>query len=182
MTVSLVAVCLFLSSCFLVSDLHAQTPAHSLEYRVKAAFLLNFTKFVEWPEAAFRSADAPITICIVGEDPFGDVLDRTLAGETVNGHAIRAERPASEGDLRVCHILFVGRSERERFPQIVSRLEGSSTLTVSELPAFSEEGGMIEFVVEEGKARFYINAATTEAAGLKLSSRLLRVAKEIKGF
>ncbi|MGH9783315.1 MAG: YfiR family protein, partial [Terriglobia bacterium] len=112
--------------------------------------------------------------------PFGAILDRTLEGESVNNHAVRARRLLSDGDLRSCHILFISRSERERFAQIVSRLRGSSVLTVSELPGFADAGGMIEFIVEEGKARFSINTATTEAAGLRLSSRLLRVAKEIK--
>jgi len=162
-------------------ELHAQTQVGSLEYQVKAAFLLNFTKFVEWPATAFPAPDAPITICVIGQDPFGAILDRTIEGESVNRHGVRAQRLLPDGDLRSCHILFISQSERERFTQIVSRLRGSSVLTVSELPGFVDTGGMIEFLIEEGKARFYINAATTEGAGLKLSSRLLRVAKEVKG-
>ena len=162
-------------------ELHAQTQVGSVEYQVKAAFLLNFTKFVEWPAAAFPAPDAPITICVIGEDPFGAILDRTIEGERVNRHGVSARRLLAAGDPRSCHILFISQSEQERFAQIVSRLRGSSVLTVSELPGFADTGGMIEFLIEEGKARFYINAATTEGAGLKLSSRLLRVAKEVKG-
>ena len=175
------ALSLWLSLLPLASQLQAQAPDNLLEYQVKAAFLLNFTKFVEWPAATFRAPDASVTICVMGEDPFGAILDRTLEGESVNNHAIRAQRLLPDGDLRSCHILFISRSERERFAQIVSRLRGSSVLTVSELPGFVDAGGMIEFTVEEGKARFYINAATAAAGGLKLSSRLLRVAKEVRG-
>jgi len=174
------ALSLWLAVCPLVGELHAQTQGSLLEYQVKAAFLLNFTKFVEWPAVAFAAPDAPITICVLGQDPFGTILDRTIEGENVNNHGVRARRLLPDGDLRSCHILFISQSERERFAQIVSRLRGSSVLTVSELPGFADAGGMIEFLIEEGKARFYINAATAEAAGLKLSSRLLRVAKEVK--
>jgi hypothetical protein len=170
---------LWLSSSFL-AGLQAQTPGNLLAYQVKAAFLLNFTKFVEWPQAAFAAPDSSIAICVLGEDPFGTILDRTIEGEMVGSRAVRARRLTPDDDLRDCHVLFIGRSEREQFPKIVSQLRGSSVLTVSELPGFADAGGMFEFIVDEGKARFYINARATEAAGLRLSSRLLRVAKEIK--
>ena len=175
------ALSLWLAVCPLVRELYAQTQGSLLEYQVKAAFLLNFTKFVEWPTAAFTAPDAPITICVIGEDPFGTILDQTIEGESVNNHGVRARRLLPDGNLRSCHIVFISRSERERFAQIVSGLRGSSVLTVSELPGFADAGGVIEFIIEGGKARFYINAATAEDAGLKLSSRLLRVAKEVRG-
>lgn len=175
------ALSLWLSLLPVASELNAQAPDNLLEYQVKAAFLLNFAKFVEWPAAAFRAFDAPVTICVAGDDPFGAILDRTVEGELVNNRAVKAQRLLPDGDLRSCHILFISRSERERFAEIVSRLRGSSVLTVSELPGFVDAGGMIEFIVEEGKARFYINAATAAAGGLRLSSRLLRVAKEVRG-
>lgn len=161
--------------------LHGQTQESQLEYQVKAALLLNFTKFVEWPEGAFAAAGSPITICVLGQDPFGAILDRAIEGESVNNHAIRTRRLLPDGDPRSCHLLFISRSERERSARIISGLRGASVLTVSELPGFADAGGMIEFLIEAGKARFYINAATAQAAGLKLSSRLLRVAKEVKG-
>jgi len=172
---------LWLAAGLLTGNLHGQTQGTLLEYQVKAAFLLNFTRFVGWPEAAFVAPDAPITICVIGQDPFGDILDRTIEGESVDNHRIRARRLPPNAELQSCHILFISGSERDRYAQIVSRLRGSSVLTVSELPGFADGGGMIEFVVEKGKARFYINAATAGAVGLKLSSRLLRVAKEVKG-
>ena len=155
--------------------------ARSLESQVKAAFLLNFTKFVEWPPAAFSAPDSPIRICVTGEDPFGPTLDRTLEGESVKNRRVEAARLSPESNLRNCHVLFISRSERESNAQIISDLRGSSVLTVSEAPGFADRGGMIEFVIEEGKVRFYINAAVAEAAGLKLSSRLLRVASAVNG-
>ncbi len=158
----------------------AQT-AGSLEYPVKAAFLLNFTRFVEWPAATFPAPDSPMRICVLGEDPFGPILDRIVEGESVTGHGIKAERLPQGGNPRHCHVLFVSRSERERIARIISELRGSSVLTVSELPGFAEAGGVIQFVIEERKVRFYINAAAAEAAGLKLSSRLMKVASAIRG-
>ncbi|MBI2821700.1 MAG: YfiR family protein [Acidobacteria bacterium] len=147
---------------------------------MKAAFLLNFTKFVEWPSTAFADAGTPIRICVVGEDPFGTILDRTLEGENVKGRRIEAVRFRRGGRMRNCQILFVSRSERERTAQILSQARGSSVVTVSELARFSDRGGMIEFRIEEGKVRFYINGRAAEAAGVKLSSRLLRAAKAVK--
>jgi hypothetical protein len=158
----------------------AQSPA-SLEYQVKAAYLLNFTKFVEWPATAFSAPDTPITICVLGEDPFGPALDRIVEGESVNGRAVRARRSVPEANPQGCHVVFISRSERTAIAQIVSDLRGSRVLTVSEVPGFAGAGGMIDFIIEEGKVRFYINAAAAQAAGLTLSSRLLRVASAIRG-
>ena len=175
------ALLLWLSVPPLVKELQAQSRDEVLEYRVKAAYLLNFTKFVEWPAAAFAAPDAPITICVMGQDPFGTVLDKVVEGESVDSHGIRVRRLLPDSRLQNCHILFVSRSERERSSHIVSELRGSSVLTVSELPGFASAGGTIEFIVDAGKVRFEINAATAETSGLKLSSRLLRVAKQVKG-
>jgi YfiR/HmsC-like len=174
------ALLLWMAACLPATELHAQTQDSLLEYQVKAAFLLNFTKFVEWPATAFAAPNAPITICVIGQDPFGAILDRTVEGESVGTHRIRARRLLPDDDLKSCHILFISQSERGQVAQIVSRLHDSSVLTVSELPGFADAGGMIEFLIEAGKTRFYINAATAGAAGLKLSSRLLRVAKGVK--
>jgi hypothetical protein len=176
------ALFLLLAGVRLAPQLHAQAQAAApLEYQVKAAFLLNFTKFVEWPAASFISADSSLRICIFGGDPFGSILDRTLEGETVNGRKVEATRLRQDGTFRTCHILFISRFERERTSQILPELRGSSVLSVGEAPGFIDAGGMIEFIIDEGKVRFYINSAATDAAGLKLSSRLLRVAKAVRG-
>lgn len=174
------ALLLWLAACPFVNKLAAQTQDSSVEYQVKAAYLLNFTKFVEWPAGAFAAADAPITICVIGQDQFGAILDRTIEGESVNKHGVRVQRLLPDDNLRSCQVAFICRSERERFAKILSGLRGSKVLTVSDLPGFADAGGMIEFFLEAGKIRFYVNAVTAHAAGLELSSRLLRVAKEVK--
>jgi len=177
-----VALVLLLAGLGFAPQLHAQAqPTASLEYQVKAAFLLNFTKFVEWPAAAFPASNTPITICVLGADPFGPTLDRIVEGENVSGRAIRVRRSVPEANPQGCHVAFISRSERTGIAQIVSSLRGSNVLTVSELPGFADAGGMIEFILEEGKVRFYINSAAGQAAGLTLSSRLLRVARAIRG-
>jgi hypothetical protein len=176
-----VSISLCLSFSSLVGNLHSQTQNNLLEYQVKAAFLLNFIKFVEWPATAFPSPDTPITICVVGVDPFGPILDRMVEGESVNSRAVRTRRSVPEANPQGCHVAFVSRYERRGMAQIASHLGSSSVLTVSELPGFTALGGMIEFVMEEEKIGFYINAAMAEAAGLKLSSRLLRAAREVRG-
>ncbi|MBI4460194.1 MAG: YfiR family protein, partial [Acidobacteria bacterium] len=136
-----VALWLLLAGVCFISALPAQAQTTtSLEYQVKAAFLLNFTKFVEWPSAAFSTFNSPIRICVLGEDPFGPTLNRTLAGEIVNNRSLEAARLSSSGNLRDCHVLFISRSERGRVAQILSGLRGSSVLTVSEVPGFTDAG------------------------------------------
>jgi len=142
---------------------------------------MNFTKFVEWPASSFSAPDAPITICILGDDPFGPALDRMVESENVNGRPIGTRRSVPEADPQGCHVMFISRSERTGMEQIVSRLRNSSVLTVSEVPGFVDAGGMIEFVIEEGKVRFHINVAAAQAAGLTLSARLVRVATSVRG-
>ena len=175
------ALFLLLTALCLPSPLRAQQSAASLEYQVKAAYLMNFPKFVEWPASAFFAPDSPITICVLGNDPFGPALDRMVENERVNGRGIRVRRSVPEANPQGCHVAFISRSEREGMAQVNSRLRMSSVLTVSEVPGFADAGGMIEFVIEDGKVRFYINAAAAQSAGLTVSSRLLRVASAIRG-
>jgi YfiR/HmsC-like len=151
--------------CPLLSKLRAQRNDKSLEYEVKAAFLFNFTKFVDWPSTAFASRNAPLTICIVGRDPFGAILDQTVEGETVSDREIRVRRGLQGTELRNCHILFISESDREQCARIFSSLQGSSVLTVSDLPGFVDAGGIIEFVLQGGKVQFEINAVAAETAG-----------------
>jgi len=148
------------------------------DYQVKAAFLLNFTKFIEWPAAAFAARDAPIAICILGDDPFGSALDQIVAGEVVNGRPVAAQRIKRVPPPKSCQVLFVGRPEKDA-AEILPGL-GPGILTVGEGPSFVHGGGMIAFVVENRRVRFEINQAAAENAGIKLSSRLLNVAKSVE--
>src|SRR5712691_8044801 len=147
------------------------------EYQIKAAFLYNFAKFVEWPADAFADPHAPIVLGIVGEDPFGSVLDKIVLGKTVNDRGLVIKRLKEGPDLRNCHILFVSSSERKHMPQILESLQGSSVLTVGETDRFAQSGGVINFILEENKVRFEINSETAARAGLKISSKLLALAR-----
>jgi YfiR/HmsC-like len=158
--------------------LFCQETNGSIEYQVKAAFLLNFTKFVEWPVTAFRQEDSPVSICILGVDPFGGGLDQILSGELVNGRKVVAQRIKSVPPPQVCQALFVSRPEKD-IGKILPGL-GPGVLTVGEGESFIRDGGMIAFVIENRRVRFEINQASAENAGLKLSSKLLSVAKQVQ--
>jgi len=152
----------------------------ALEYRVKAAFLYNFAKFVEWPQGSFSSEQAPVQLCLVGRDPFGEVLDLTLEGRTVNGREVVVERNHDLATLGDCHIVFVGRSSGESLARVMQRVGGTGVLTVGESDAFYDLGGIIRFVVDEGKVRFDVNAGEAELASLKVSSQLLKLARMVE--
>jgi hypothetical protein len=152
------------------------------EYQVKAAYLFNFLKFVEWPEDAFADPLAPIVIGVVGEDPFGSALPQVITGKTVQGRdlVIRIYRPGE--DLRGAHILFISPSEKKRIPMILASLRGSSVLTVADTSEFLNAGGMIQFLNENNRVRFAINVDATGRARLKMSSKLLSLAKVVGGI
>jgi hypothetical protein len=149
-----------------------------LEYQVKAAFLLNFTKFIEWPVSAFDTSDSPIVICILGDDPFGNALDQIVAGEVVNGRRIVVQRIKRPPPVKTCQALFIGRQEKEVLKNLSDL--GPGVLTIGEGQSFVHDGGMIAFVVENRRVRFGINETAAVSAGLKLSSKLLNVAKSVE--
>jgi len=171
-------------SVCLIAALSLELPCSSLaadepsEYQVKAVFVLNFTKFVEWPATAFAAADSPISICILGDDPFGSALDQIVAGEVVNGRRVATQRIKHPPQPKSCQLLFIGRSEKD-IPKILPSL-GPGVLTIGEGEGFIRDGGMIAFVLENRRVRFEINQAGAESAGIKLSSRLLNVAKSVE--
>jgi|SRR5579862_8663311 len=171
---------LFLS-IHLVYALHVNAQDALSEYQVKAAYLFNFLKFVEYPAESFADPLAPMVIGVVGEDPFGSALPQVVIGKTVQGRdlVIRAYRAGE--DLRAAHILFISASERKKLPMILSGLHGASVLTVADTPGFLEAGGMIQFLNENGRVRFAINADAAGQARLKLSSKLLSLAKVARG-
>ena len=146
----------------------------TLEYQVKAAFLLNFVKFTDWPPEAFADAGSPLKICILGDDPFGRTLDQLVTGEVVNNRKVTVERIKRAPAPKSCPVLFISKPGKE-LPTVLSGL-GPGVLTVGEGEAFIRDGGMIAFVIEERRVRFRANQAAAENAGLKLSSKLLSVA------
>lgn len=158
---------------------HAET-ASSLEYRVKAVFLLNFAKFTQWPSEAFESDRSPIVICILGEDPFGAVMEETIKGETVDGRKLKIKRCKQPAEVAGCQILFLTGMNQDRMVQVLRTMEGSSVLTVGESGTFLEAGGVIAFVMEQNKVRFAINETASERAGVKISSKLLSLAATVQ--
>jgi hypothetical protein len=140
------------------------------EYQLKAVFLFNFARFVEWPPQAFASADAPLAICVLGKDPFGSDLDDAVRGEQVMGRALVVQRYTSAARLGTCHILFVAASET-RAPD--EALQRRGTLTVTDAP---KHHATIRFVTDRQRIRLRIDLASAQAAGLTISSKLLRIA------
>jgi hypothetical protein len=146
------------------------------EYQIKAAFLFNFAKFVEWPPAAFAGGTSPIVIGILGENPFHDDLARMTRNKTVDDHPLVIKEIRSPAEATNCHILFIGSSEKNRLPEILKGLKGTSVLTVGEMDHFTESGGMINFVLRGNRIRFQINSDEATRAGLKISSKLMSLA------
>ena len=150
------------------------------EYEVKAAFLYNFAKFIEWPSNVSPGPNAPMVIGILGKDPFGGEIDRAVAGKTVNGRRLLIKRFSTLESYEYCHILFVSASERSNLPRILAAVANSSVLTVSETERFAQIGGIINFTTIESRIRFEINQAAAERAGLKISSKLLSLGRAIR--
>jgi hypothetical protein len=157
----------------------AEEAGASLEYAVKAAFLLNFAKFVEWPADSPQARSEAVIIGILGRDPFGPLLHQTIDGRTAGGRPIRLKRYPTLADLEPCHILFIADADKERLPPIFERLNGQPVLTVGESKAFTRRGGVIGLLVEDNRARFEVNLRVARELGLTLSSRLLAVAKNL---
>lgn len=167
-----------LLACLLAGTVIAGAqPAPVKEYQVKAAFLFNFAQFVDWPETAFPQGDTPLTIGVLGEDPFGGALDEIVRGEQVHGRTLRIQHYRRVEDAAGCHVLFISRSESARLEQIVGSLRGRSILTVGDSENFVRRGGMIGLLNERNKIHLRINRDLAAGAGLTISSKLLRVAE-----
>lgn len=151
------------------------------EYDVKAVFLYNFAQFVEWPESVSTNGVAPFTIGVLGEDPFGKILDETVKGEHVKGRPLAVRRFRTIEEVKDCQLLFVSRSEKGRMADIVRRVSGQAILTVSDVEAFARLGGMVAFKTYRGRVRFEINLPAAEKAGLRVSAKLLTVAQVADG-
>jgi hypothetical protein len=146
------------------------------EYVVKAGFLYNFAKYVEWPAAAFERPDEPISIGVVGSDPFGTDLEGALAKKTVNRRTFTVRRFRTPRDLEPCRILFVARSESARVGEILEKARPWGSLTVGEEEGFSAAGGIINILIDDDTPRLEVNAGEAEKAGLTIDSKLLKLA------
>ena len=157
--------------------------SNSSEYLIKAGFIFNFAKFVEWPQSTFSQPDSPIVIGILGTDPFGSIIDQIVQDKKIGGRGIVIKRlkwGADSKDLKECKILFVGASERAHLDELVQTLRGLPILTVGETPGFAERGGVIRLVLEDNRVRFEVNVDAARQSGLTISSRLLTLARIIQ--
>lgn len=145
------------------------------DYQVKAVYLINFARFVEWPDKGGTAQD-PFTICILGHDPFGPTLDTTLAGERIAGRSVVVKRIPEAHESLNCQILFVSSTEASSLNRTVEATNKQAILTVSDMPQFADHGGMIQFVMQDSRIRFEVNLTAAQHAGLTLSSELLKVA------
>lgn len=167
--------------CMLVAGVKpARADSSTAEYRVKAAFLYNFSKFVEWPAAAMGDSDRPFVIGVCGDDPFGSDLNKTVEGKTVEGRPYSIKRFRRAADIQSCHILFISESEKSKAAKIIDNLQNAHTLVVGDTDGFIQRGGAINFIIEDKKVRFEINPEAVSRAGLKVSSKLLALAKIVK--
>lgn len=162
----------------MTSVLHPVAWAGELENKVKSAYIFNFTKFIDWPGETGAETAEPVRICFVGSDPL-----RTLLGELnnrqVKGRAIKIVRFKDVNTISACDLIYISRSEERQLPLILQRLQGMPVLTVSDIPQFSQKGGMIGFVTENERVKVEINQRNVRQAGLKVSAKLLEVARVI---
>ncbi len=163
------------------------TPARSgarapvLEYQVKAAYLLNFTRYVEWPPQAFEAPTDSVRVCVLGQDPFGVVLDATLKGKTTQGRPLAVRRVRSSGQAAGCHLVFISRETWRVLGELPRTLRSPGRLTVGESDEFAQVGGVIGFVIQDEAVRFVVNTDARDRAGLRISSRMLSLAAAVYG-
>jgi hypothetical protein len=161
--------------CFVLLATNTNAAEKASEYEVKAAYLYNFAKFVQWPEDGGASFD----ICILGTDPFGGALGAIVEGESLRGRRVVIRATDRSAAVTDCNMVFVAASERSRITQIVESLEQRPVLTVSDIPQFAEKGGVIGFVNKGGRVRFEVNLTAAQEAKLVVGSGLLSVAAKI---
>ncbi len=172
----IIAAKLLLSSVFVAGSAWA---AEFDEYAVKAAYLYNFAKFVEWPPETFATDDAPLRICVAGDNPFGDAL-ASLSGKKVASHPVEVRVIPATANFNPCHIVFISRSEQGRFKALLTKLHHLPILTVSDIGDFAKADGIIGLIEADQRIRFNINLPVARQAGLKLSSQLLKLANIVE--
>lgn len=148
------------------------------EYEVKAAFLYNFVKFIEWPAGSFADDQSPLTFCVLGDDPFGKGFD-PIRSKTIHNRPVsirHIDDPAAAG---ACHLLFISASEQDRVDDLLGSLDNRGILTISDMKKFALSGGMIAFVTVENKIRFEINIRSANRSGITIGSQLLKLARTV---
>jgi hypothetical protein len=167
---------LFLTCAIFAAQIQGQTVEDT---ELKAAYLYNFAKFVEWPAGVFSNPTTPLAICVIGDEHMSEVLERVVFGKKLSGRPLETRRPRSQKDFKFCHIMFVGFTDKEHTVEILDALRGSSVLTVGQNQQFLPLGGMINLALDHSTIRLEIAPQASQAAGLKISSRLLAVARTV---
>jgi hypothetical protein len=176
------AALIFLTGFVLILNLLIEAPfaraqVNSVsEYQLKAAFLFNFAKFVDWPPTAFASSRAPIHFCLLGKDPFGSSLDALIQGKRINDREMDVRRVKKLGDIRVCQVVFIGSSGDMPLSEVFDSLKGGLAVTVGDSADFARRGGEIQLFLEDGRIRFSVNVDAVQRAGLTISAKLLALA------
>ena len=155
--------------------------AMTSEYQVKAAFLINFPKYVEWPAEAFAGTNSPVVLGVLGETKVTEEIQKVIGGRTVNGRKIVLKRLASGEESGICHVLFVSAAEQQHSPNLLTQLKDISVLTVGESDDFLERGGIINLARRDQKIALEVNLTAAGSARIKISSKLLNVASVVKG-
>jgi hypothetical protein len=153
--------------------------AQTLEYPVKAAFLYKFAPFVEWPPRAFASGSAPLTVCVVGFDPFGATLDKAIEGQRLGARPVVARRLETIGAGSGCHIAYLGGSREQSVADSLAALAGSPVLTVTD-QSMGSARGTVHFVIKDDRVRFHIDDAEAAGHGVSISSKLMRLALSVR--
>lgn len=172
----IVAAAVAASALFVRPDARAQTP----ETEVRAAFLYNFTKFVEWPAAPGRKPDEPFRICVVAEPAFVRQVESIVQGESSGGRPLVVATPDTPESAAGCQLLYLAQTERQRGARLLTAVRDLPVLTVGDWPEFLDKGGAVRFVLEDRRVRFDISLAAAERAHLRVSSNLLRVARSVR--
>jgi hypothetical protein len=174
-----IAVCLICATTALPSRAQTANSSDSSEYLIKAGFIYNFAKLMQWPGSAFPQPDSPIVIGILGNDPFGATLDSVLAGKKVDARGFVVKHLKWGADIKSCNILYVSASEAPHLDDILHALKGLPILTIGQMPDFARRGGIVNFVIADDKVRFEVNVEAAKQADISISSRLLTLAKII---
>jgi hypothetical protein len=169
--------------CIATGELPAAPQRTSSEYQVKAAFLFHFAQFVDWPADAFKDGESPLIYCTIGEDPFRGALDQSLSGKTVGARPLRVEHLnlKQPEEAQSCQVLFIGTGEKSQKEAVETAVQGHAVLTVGDGEHFARDGGMIGFCLEDNRVRFEINLDAAEKANLRISAKLLALAKAVIG-
>lgn len=157
----------------------AQAQAPPTEYEVKAAFIYNFAKFVEWPASSFSSATDPLQICVLGNNLLRADLQSIVAEKSIGSRRLQVRR-VEMSEINGCHVLFVGAAESYRLSQALQAAQVASVLTIGDTVGFLEQGGMINFIFDQNRIRFEVNLKAVQVARLQLSSKLLSLAKSVQ--